>query len=309
MVPRPVHAVNTSPAYLFRKVSDPAGPPTILYDEIDTVFGPRAKDNEDVRGMLNAGHRRGAVAGRCVSRKNIIETEELPAYCAVALAGLHDLPDTLMARSVVIRMRKRAPNEHVEPWRQRTNGREGSLLAERLKLWAENIGPIIFADPPPGIEDRNADVWEALLTVAEIVGGKWPERARSSAIALVASVAALGKSTGIQLLSDLRTIFEGETYLPTATIIDKLLRLPESPWNDLRGQQLDPRKLAKLLGQYEIRPQQVRDGKRNLRGYAKSDLKDPWSRYLSTGKEEPITSSAMDATTATHATPPKQKSV
>ena len=56
LVPRPVHAVNTTPAYLFRKVSDEAGLPTILFDEIDTVFGPRAKENEDIRGMLNAGH-------------------------------------------------------------------------------------------------------------------------------------------------------------------------------------------------------------------------------------------------------------
>jgi hypothetical protein len=50
LVPRPVHAVNCSPAYLFRKVSDPNGRPTILYDEIDTVFGPKAKDNEDIPG-------------------------------------------------------------------------------------------------------------------------------------------------------------------------------------------------------------------------------------------------------------------
>src|SRR5688572_4521467 len=40
LVPRPVHAINTTPAYLFRKVSADEGPPTILYDEIDTVFGP-----------------------------------------------------------------------------------------------------------------------------------------------------------------------------------------------------------------------------------------------------------------------------
>ena len=104
-MPRPVHAVNTTPAYLFRKVSDPDGLPTILYDEIDTVFGPKAKDNEDIRGMLNAGHRNGAVAGRCVVRGKIVETEELPAYCAVALAGLDDLPDTIMTRSVVVRMK------------------------------------------------------------------------------------------------------------------------------------------------------------------------------------------------------------
>jgi len=81
LVPRPVHAVNTTPAYLFRKVADEEGLPTILYDEIDTVFGPRAKENEDVRGMLNAGHRKGAVAGRCVVRGKLVETEELPAYC------------------------------------------------------------------------------------------------------------------------------------------------------------------------------------------------------------------------------------
>ncbi len=59
---------------------------TLLYDEIDTVFGPKAKENEDIRGMLNAGHRRGATAGRCVVRGKVIETEELPAYCAPAWA-------------------------------------------------------------------------------------------------------------------------------------------------------------------------------------------------------------------------------
>jgi hypothetical protein len=53
LVPMPVHAVNTTPAYLFRKVAAPEGLPTLLYDEIDTVFGPKAKDNEDgLRGFL-----------------------------------------------------------------------------------------------------------------------------------------------------------------------------------------------------------------------------------------------------------------
>jgi hypothetical protein len=91
-VPNPVEAVNVTPAYLFRKVGDPDGAPTILFDEIDTVFGPKAKDNEEIRGLLNAGHRRGAVAGRCVVRGKLVETEEIPAYCAVALAGLGGLP-------------------------------------------------------------------------------------------------------------------------------------------------------------------------------------------------------------------------
>ena len=122
LVPRPVESVNVSPAYLFRKVSDPRGLPTILYDEIDTIFGPKAKENEEIRGMINAGHRRGAMAGRCIKLKNKIVTEELPAYCAVAMAGIGNLPDTIRTRSIVIRMRRRAPNECIEPYRRRIDG-------------------------------------------------------------------------------------------------------------------------------------------------------------------------------------------
>ena len=36
-------AVNVTPAYLFRKVADPEGRPTILHDEVDTVFGPKVR--------------------------------------------------------------------------------------------------------------------------------------------------------------------------------------------------------------------------------------------------------------------------
>jgi hypothetical protein len=58
LVPDPVQAINVTPAYLFRKVGDdPDHLPTILYDEIDTVFGPKAKENEEIRGLLNAGWR------------------------------------------------------------------------------------------------------------------------------------------------------------------------------------------------------------------------------------------------------------
>jgi hypothetical protein len=91
LVPNPVTTVNVSPAYLFRKVGSDDGS-TILFDEIDTVFGAKAKDNEDIRGLLNAGHRRGATSGRCVVRGNEVSTEEIPAYAAVALAGIGCCP-------------------------------------------------------------------------------------------------------------------------------------------------------------------------------------------------------------------------
>src|SRR3954447_14544333 len=184
LVPRPVEAVNVTPAYLFRKVGSDQGRPTVLYDEIDTVFGPKAKDNEEMRGLLNAGHRRGAVAGRCVVKGKTVETEEIPAYCAVALAGLGGLPDTILSRSIVLRMRRRAPRERVEPFRRRVHAAEGHAIRDRLAAWA---APVVeeaatrWPEMPPGIVDRDADVWESLLAVADLAGGEWPELARWSA--------------------------------------------------------------------------------------------------------------------------------
>jgi hypothetical protein len=85
LVPNPVSAVNVTPAYLFRKVGDESGA-TVLFDEIDTVFGPKAKENEEIRGLLNAGHRRGAV-GRCVVHGTTVVTRRDPGLCRRGACG------------------------------------------------------------------------------------------------------------------------------------------------------------------------------------------------------------------------------
>jgi Protein of unknown function (DUF3631) len=46
---------------------------------------------------------------------------------------------------------------------------------------------LTWPEMPDGIEDRNADVWEALIAIADLAGGDWPERARRAAVALVAA--------------------------------------------------------------------------------------------------------------------------
>ena len=79
LVPNPVELINVTPAYLIRKIGNQAERPTLLYDEIDTVFGLKAKkDNEDVRAILNAGHRKGATSGRCAVLGHTVRTEEIP---------------------------------------------------------------------------------------------------------------------------------------------------------------------------------------------------------------------------------------
>jgi hypothetical protein len=285
VVPNPVEAINVTPAYLFRKVGEDGAKPTILYDEIDTVFGPKAKENEEIRGLLNAGHRRGAVAGRCVVRGKTVETEEISAFCAVALAGLGWLPDTILTRSVIIRMRRRAPSEKVTPFRRRVHAAAGHALRDRLAAWAAAaVDDMTAARPemPSGIEDRDADVWEPLLAIADGAGGDWPARAREAAKALVGAAREAEPSLGLRLLADLRTVFNTSTLatLPTATIVTRLVDLPESPWGDLHGKPINDRTLAKRLRQYGIKSKDINVQDRALKGYAKEDLHDAWTRYL-----------------------------
>jgi hypothetical protein len=286
LVPRPVHAVNTTSAYLFRKVSDPLGRPTILYDECDTLFGPKAKEHEEVRGMINAGHRKGAVAGRCVVRGKLVETEELPAYAAVALAGLDDLPDTMMSRSVIVRMKRRAPAESLEPWRHRINGPDAAEIYKRLLSWSTSATPLEdgWPDMPTGVEDRDADVWEALLAVADLAGGHWPKTARAAAVTLVTDSRTRQPSLGVLLLADIRTVFGGtaDDVMSTSELLTKLNDLEESPWAVIRrGEPLNARGLANRLGKYGIRPRKHRVGAdATVRGYARAEFEDAWSRYL-----------------------------
>ncbi len=203
LVPLPVEAINVTPAYLFRKVGGEEGLPTILYDEIDTVFGPKAKDNEEVRALLNAGHRRGAVAGRCVVRGTTVETEEIPAYCAVALAGLGWLPETILTRSIIVQMRRRAPGERIQPFRRRLCLKEGNRLRDRLAGWGRAAVDHLtdnWPELPDGITDRDADVWEPIVALAELAGGDWPKWAREAATEMVKAGKDREPSLGIRLL-------------------------------------------------------------------------------------------------------------
>ncbi len=296
LVPNPVAAVNVSPAYLFRKVGGEEGV-TLLYDEIDTVFGPKARENEEIRGLLNAGHRKGAVAGRCVVRGKNIETEEIAAYSAVALAGIGWLPDTILSRSVIVRMRRRHAGERVEQYRRRVHAPEGYALRDLVSAWAKSA-TIAWPDLPKEIQDRDADVWEPLIAVADAAGGTWPDKARQAGIALIFEGQDAEASLGIRLLADLKLVFEHHQEMASKTILAALINLPESPWGDLHGRALDERGLARRLRAYSVRPKTIRIGADTPRGYARADLEDLWRRYVpplpekcktsETSKTEPI---------------------
>lgn len=283
LVPDPVATMNCTPAYLIRKCGNEDLPPTILFDEIDTVFGAKAKEHEDIRAILNSGHRRGATAGRCFVRGATVETEEISSYAAVAVAGLGWLPDTILTRSIIIRMRRRRSDEIVEPYRRRLHAAEGEAICRRLAGWAAAVlDEATEARPelPAGIEDRNADVWEAPIAVADIAGGTWPAKARLAAVELIEVSRDIEPSLNLRLLADLREVFGADAAMFTKTIIAELCALDAAPWSDLRGKPINDNQLARRLRQYEVKPRNVRLNGVQQKGYYAEDLYDAWQRYL-----------------------------
>ena len=133
---------------------------------------------------------------------------------------------------------------------------------------------------PDGIEDRNADVWEALLAVADAAGGVWPDQARNACITLVAESRSSSPSLGIRLLGDLKQVFGTKDHMSTFEILNDLHNIEEAPWLELRGKALDARGLSWRLRPYNVSPRDVRIGDKALKGYYATDLWDAWERYL-----------------------------
>jgi hypothetical protein len=227
-----------------------------------------------------------------VLRNGNVETEEIPAFCAVALAGLGWLPDTILTRAVVIRMRKRKDGEKIEPFRHRMEEPRGHKLRDRLAAWARHVEPSLrgnYPELPPEIQDRDADKWEPLVAVANAAGGNWPERAKAAAKALVKASNDETPSLGVKLLTDIKTVFGTAEKMATSDLLAQLNALPESPWGDIKGRALDDRSLALRLRPYEVKPKLVRINDQPKRGYTRADFMDAWERYVPAPLGESVT--------------------
>jgi hypothetical protein len=297
LVCRLVSTVNASANYLFRKAGDDAGPPTVLFDEIDTIFGPKAKEHEDIRGFINAGHRKGATYGRCRVVGNSVLTEDSPCFAAVMMAGLGWLPDTLLSRSVIIRMHRRLKSEKVAQFRGRTSIPEGEKIGAQLAAWARSVfGDAETARPemPDGVEDRQADAWEPLLAVADLAGGEWPELAREAAVALVKVNRETPPSLKLRLLQDSRLVFfqnlqEAARARPkgllTEMVLSELHDLEDAPWKTInKGEPFTTVELRNRFFDYGVEPEQLRpypgDNHTQRRGYPLGPFALAWRRYL-----------------------------
>jgi hypothetical protein len=272
--------MNISDAALFRAIEDLS--PTLLLDEADAVF--KAREREELRGLLNAGYRRGAVAYR-MGGKNRSELQLFKVFSAKVFIGIGDfLPDTLIDRSIPIRLERRTREEPIERFHRRDVAPKGEMLRDSFADWLEPQTDYLHGmrpDLPDELDDRAQDMWEPLLAIADLAEGDSPERARRAAVALSAGDEREDASMTARLLNDIFTVFENGAgdRLRTADLIAHLVEIEESPWGDWYGKTISPHGLSKLLRVHRIKTMPVWVEGESVRGYKREQSPMPLLAY------------------------------
>jgi hypothetical protein len=274
----PLQVASISSAAMFRIIA--GGPTTLLIDEVDSIFDRRGSGAEDLRGLLNAGYRRGGAVLRASGKRGVTRFD---VFAPVALAGIGRLPDTVQDRSIVLRMKRRGSGESVEKLRRRAVEPDVFALRTLIDKWVEDNLSTLAELPtavPDVLGDRAADIWEPLLAIASLAGGEWPKRAASAALKLSVPAADDSGSDGVRLLADVRNAFGqlGRDRVSSADLVRVLNEMEDAPW---REEGTDPQVLARMLRPFDVKPRLVRVGEAVFRGYVKSDFMDSFDRYLS----------------------------
>jgi putative DNA primase/helicase len=290
LVPRPLLAANISAAAVFRTIA--MAQPTLLLDEADTY----AQEAEDLRGVINSGHRADGAVIRVVGEQ--FEPRSFPTYAPMAIAAIGDLAATILDRSIIIRLRRRRRDERIEPLRLDRPPAALGILARQAARWVADHGAALAAaDPamPGAIVNRAADNWAPLLAIADLAGCDWPELARAAALALIA--AGTAESVRVQLLAAIRDAFrekgvdlkdpEGRPSegprIASEALVEYLIGLEASPWPEFgrAKRPITKVQVARLLKPLGIAPGTIRLGSgATAKGYYRSAFEDAFARYL-----------------------------
>ncbi len=294
LVPQPFRVITPSEAIVYTVLAQRPRP-TMLLDEADAIFGPRTAERyEGLRAILNSGNQQDTPVMRVKLEGRRREVDAFDVFGPKAVAGIGSLPTTVADRSVPIRMKRRMPDEPIAKFRRRT------AQAEAAAIHCDwSTVPLVPDVPVPDeLNDRAADSWEPLLSIADSANGRWPARARRAALAL-SSEEDSTVSVGMRLLADIRDAFGDEDHLTTADLLRRLHDLDDAPWAEWYGAPLSGRGLAKLLGPYRVTPMQRRVAGEKSRGYFRSEFTDAFRRYVPASG-----TSGTSGTASTDATPP-----
>ena len=238
--------------------------PTLLLDEVEALNSKNKSESaQAILAILNAGHRKGATILRCEGPKH--ELKEFPVYGPKAFAAIGRLPDTLTDRSIAITMQRRTKGQNVERFLAARATAEAKPLRDSVTRFATAyrgaIGQAherLVGSDLEFLSDRDADLWIPLFAICSVSAPDRVAELKTCAVTLSGAKAGndADDSLPLKLLTDIRTVWpEEHKPFDTASLLEKLKALEESPWNEF---QLTPRKLAKMLRPFEVEARSVR---------------------------------------------------
>lgn len=274
---KPLPTLSISSAATYRSIEE--WKPTLLIDEADTFL----KENEEMRGVINAGHsRKNAFVIRCEGDDN--KPTRFGVYCAKAISGIGHLPETIKDRSIILELRRKLPSEHKQRLRHADESEWHMIKRQCLRWVNDNFEDIKLTRPqlPEQLHDRAQDNWEILFILAQLAGNEWLEKANKAAL-LIDGAGGESPSINEQLLGDIQKIFQQHDHknMFSFGLVDALNADEENIWITWnRGKPITQNQLATRLKYFSIKSKDVRIGSSVKKGYELSQFSDAFNRYL-----------------------------
>jgi hypothetical protein len=286
LVKNPLRTCNISESALFREIAD--SHPTLLWDEVDSIFGSRkaSEANENKRALLNAGYERGIRAIRMERSAGGFKKISYDPFCPKILAGIGRLPDTIVDRSISILIHRKLKTQPCQKYRRQDRDK-AKPLHDTLEAWSKDtelLKTLRESQPrtPEFMSDRQEDIWEPLLAIADAIGGDVPELAREAARALCDNDDEFGHSAA--QLAAIKKVVGEQSRITSADLINGLWEADALPSRLMEDDTPNHKKighwLSKFIKSYEGKPaRKLRFGEQTFKGYEGAELKQIFDRY------------------------------
>ncbi|MGI8445960.1 MAG: DUF3631 domain-containing protein [Streptosporangiaceae bacterium] len=288
----------SSPALLTRMLD--AGKRTILIDEADRSLAPDKDGVKELLAVLNSGYKRGGTRPVLVPIKGGgWDTKEMPTFAPVAMAGNNpNLPDDTRSRSIRVLLMPDIDGQ-IEDSDWELYDDEARDLGLQIAVWSDGVRDTVRTtrpELPAGIRGRARERWAPLKRVAAASGGRWLSVVDDLADLDMRRIEAereegiVQQRPAVVLLAHLHEVFDdGETFVPTEHLIDRLVRDYPSMWGDASpfGKRLTPQRLGRMLvTSYNIHSD--RPGAVGPRGYLRTSLAGAFRRFGLDPSERPV---------------------
>lgn len=256
----------------------------LFLDEFDTATG-NGGGGRDLRALLLDSYKRGGcfVHG---NRGNAGKVKRTPVYCPIAAAGMwqnwisNPQLEAVRTRTIMIPCAARRSGQAVESYRSRLHDGHAKALNAGLAKWGRKHAELLaeaWPEAPEGMEDRDAELVEPLLAVADAAGGDWPDRIRHAVMVLLRNEPTDDEdaepTTPLEmLLADLGLVWGDVERLASRTIVERLQGLPSSGWRRYPSAQAAGKEIAEILAPVGVAPRPVKLDGVTVRGYDLADL-------------------------------------